>query len=518
MSELHRMALIERLAKLRDDGHLTIEEFETEKVKLLREQPASAEEHQFASHWRDTERGLGPVAFALIYITLMAPTYMLPWITFGTAFAGRFDVTLVFLLIHMSLLLALVVLTFLRGRNIGKEWIAIMPTLALAFDLVPFLNFVPLVPTALHCATIIIGFRGADRDSIVAQPMDRSNSWLWALFVALLTAVPIGLTLISFFKDDQGAQSQFAQTDEEDDEGPSRTWNITRHVDPMTDATVVAANARFSAPDNFLINVMVRCEANQDLVYRFAIFNEAGTASRFRSIDYTNQAGPAVGFTMRLNNEKPRNYLKYDQEFSNVIEFGTFGKSSGDEFNDTLTMFSNLERAFSALGSGATLPNSSMVARADFVTLKFPMSNGDALLRLDQSDPDLRGVLKPCLEELDRRRAAEQQSSPARQISREAATPQIYEPTDPEPNGPTFRWFSYRQENEHLTGKVSIRATISKMGDVLRCEITQSSGHANLDEQTCDALYGRKFNPATNEKRQPVEGFWSTTVNWGNVE
>jgi len=66
-----------------------------------------------------------------------------------------------------------------------------------------------------------------------------------------------------------------------------------------------------------------------------------------------------------------------------------------------------------------------------------------------------------------------------------------------------------------LSGRVSYTATIGANGRVTACNVTQSSGHTVLDEAACAGVtrYGR-FNPALNDAGQPIEGEWSSSVNY----
>jgi hypothetical protein len=104
--------------------------------------------------------------FVIIYILFMIPTYALPYLgsnsavfnTAGQASGAGFHPLL---MIHLVSLLILVAITWLRGSFISKNWIVIFPLIALLFDLTPFLSWVPLVPTAMHICSIIIGVANA---------------------------------------------------------------------------------------------------------------------------------------------------------------------------------------------------------------------------------------------------------------------------------------------------------------------------------------------------------------------
>ena len=64
-------------------------------------------------------------------------------------------------------------------------------------------------------------------------------------------------------------------------------------------------------------------------------------------------------------------------------------------------------------------------------------------------------------------------------------------------------------------GITSTRLTVSPEGRVIRCEITSSSGNADLDAAACTALSARAmFNPARDRSGQPVEGIYAKRVRW----
>jgi TonB family protein len=71
---------------------------------------------------------------------------------------------------------------------------------------------------------------------------------------------------------------------------------------------------------------------------------------------------------------------------------------------------------------------------------------------------------------------------------------------------------SLRNDEE---GVVGYRLTISIVGAVTGCQITQSSGFAALDEATCTLLQKRaRFNPATGANGVAVEGTYTARVRW----
>ena len=71
-------------------------------------------------------------------------------------------------------------------------------------------------------------------------------------------------------------------------------------------------------------------------------------------------------------------------------------------------------------------------------------------------------------------------------------------------------------ERQGLAGTVAIAFRVRTDGRVDRCRILRSSGHAVLDELTCDLFTRRyRFEPATNAAGQPLVSTLQTTFTWG---
>lgn len=104
------------------------------------------------------------VMFVVGYVVLMMPTYFLPYlgsnsliINSANAAAGAGVYAL--LLVHLAFLTGLVLLGWARGRLIGKAWLVGLPIAAALFDIMPGLSLIPLAPTVLHIAAIIVGVK-----------------------------------------------------------------------------------------------------------------------------------------------------------------------------------------------------------------------------------------------------------------------------------------------------------------------------------------------------------------------
>jgi protein TonB len=66
-----------------------------------------------------------------------------------------------------------------------------------------------------------------------------------------------------------------------------------------------------------------------------------------------------------------------------------------------------------------------------------------------------------------------------------------------------------------VTGRVGVRLKVDESGRVAECQVTLSSGVADLDTLACRKITERgRFVPATNERGRPVAGEWRSTVVW----
>jgi len=106
------------------------------------------------------------VVFVILYVLFMLPTYYLPYLGSSSAVVGTIGaaadagINPAFWL-HLGSLIALVVIAWFRGVFVDKKWLIIFPILAIVFDLVPILNWIPLIPTVMHLLAIILGVVGA---------------------------------------------------------------------------------------------------------------------------------------------------------------------------------------------------------------------------------------------------------------------------------------------------------------------------------------------------------------------
>lgn len=109
-----------------------------------------------------------------------------------------------------------------------------------------------------------------------------------------------------------------------------------------------------------------------------------------------------------------------------------------------------------------------------------------------------------------------------------SAPPPAPPPPPPAPKGPSSAvqprgnpgtWatpndYPSRALREERTGTTGFRVTVGTDGRVVDCSITSSSGHADLDQATCDNVRRRaRFKPAM-ENGTAVQSSYSNRVRW----
>ena len=124
------------------------------------------------------------VVYVVAYLILMIPTYILPYFgsnsaLIGAASIGAVGSTFPTFWYHATIIYVLIMLAWGRGYYVAGRWLWIFPTIAFAFDLLPVLNWVPLVPTAMHLCALILGVitpRVAQPDGTAAASQEEARS------------------------------------------------------------------------------------------------------------------------------------------------------------------------------------------------------------------------------------------------------------------------------------------------------------------------------------------------------
>lgn len=129
------------------------------------------------------------ILFVCTYLVLMIPTYVLPYFGSNSALIngvgsliGRGMTPQWWM--HAWSLVMLMVVASVRGKLINKRFLLVFPLVAAAFDMVPGLNWVPMVPTVMHLVAIILGAMGvvavADVGTHDSQPLPSARGEAWS--------------------------------------------------------------------------------------------------------------------------------------------------------------------------------------------------------------------------------------------------------------------------------------------------------------------------------------------------
>lgn len=101
-----------------------------------------------------------------------------------------------------------------------------------------------------------------------------------------------------------------------------------------------------------------------------------------------------------------------------------------------------------------------------------------------------------------------------------APPPPRFTPKAAAPKGNPANWattndYPARALREEREGTTGFRVTVGTDGRVVDCQITSSSGHADLDAATCDNVRRRaRFTPATDGEGNPTTGTYSNRIRW----
>jgi hypothetical protein len=147
------------------------------------------------------------VGFALLYVALMVPTYILPYSGSNSAFVGVLGVAIGKGLMpqtwaHLWSLALVIVIAWMRGATIGKGFLPAISFCAALFDMTPVLNVIPLVPTVLHVVTLAIGVSGKSEngDGAVLRATGRRA----VMAAAAMTLVAVGGSILFMTTAKQG--------------------------------------------------------------------------------------------------------------------------------------------------------------------------------------------------------------------------------------------------------------------------------------------------------------------------
>lgn len=140
------------------------------------------------------------LVFVVGYVILMIPTYLLPWLGSNSAVINVVGAAIGHGMTpqwwaHAWCLVMLILMMWMRGNFIGKKYLPAFPLLAAVFDLTPGLSMIPLIPTALHFAAIILGVKVGEQqpisDGVTISSGLASTSRKAGILAGLMTAAAI---------------------------------------------------------------------------------------------------------------------------------------------------------------------------------------------------------------------------------------------------------------------------------------------------------------------------------------
>ena len=94
-----------------------------------------------------------PVAFVVLYLAFMVPLYFLPW--FDSPGTGLLSNPAFW--VHILCWAALVIIAFVRGVAIGYGWLVALTLIGAFFDLVPGMNWIPMIATVANLVCLVCG-------------------------------------------------------------------------------------------------------------------------------------------------------------------------------------------------------------------------------------------------------------------------------------------------------------------------------------------------------------------------
>lgn len=142
-------------------------------------------------------------AFVISYILLMIPTYVLPYFGSNSSIANSISHSagLGFLpqwWIHVWFLSTLVLISWIRGKWTDKSSIPAFSIAAGLFDILPLLNFIPLIPTIFHLIAIFIGANNKNIELSESSIQNISKkSTQYGLLISAVCIIGIAIFMLS---------------------------------------------------------------------------------------------------------------------------------------------------------------------------------------------------------------------------------------------------------------------------------------------------------------------------------
>lgn len=150
--------------------------------------------------------------FFVGYLLTMIPTYILPYFgsnslvfnSIGKLASGGMPMQFWW---HLTCYAVLMFLAYSRGIQMARGWLVSLPIVAMVFEFVPGLSYIPLVPTGLNLAALFIGTTRSAPPGFTPENVAKRTEWsLWTL------AIFCALVLISLFTSNMSFGSPFKAT------------------------------------------------------------------------------------------------------------------------------------------------------------------------------------------------------------------------------------------------------------------------------------------------------------------
>lgn len=158
------------------------------------------------------------LVFVIGYVIFMIPTYLLPWLGSNSSVLNAVGAAIGHGMTplwwaHAWCLVMLILMAWIRGDVIGKKYLPVFSFMAAVFDLTPGLSMIPLIPTALHLAAIIMGVKDAGQQP-VSDGVAMANCWgsitkKAGILAGLMTAAAISGSVL-FVTTSKNSLSAFA--------------------------------------------------------------------------------------------------------------------------------------------------------------------------------------------------------------------------------------------------------------------------------------------------------------------
>jgi hypothetical protein len=146
------------------------------------------------------------------YLLTMIPTYILPYFGsnsvvlngIGKVAGGGMPMQFWW---HLTCYAVLMFLAYARGIQIARGWLITLPLVAMVFEFMPGLNYIPFVPTVLNLAALFIGTTRSAPIGFAPDNLNGKTQWsLWCL------AAFCALVLFNLFTSNMSFGSPFKAT------------------------------------------------------------------------------------------------------------------------------------------------------------------------------------------------------------------------------------------------------------------------------------------------------------------